>query len=167
MHDAGDQSESASAEVLVESDEVGSEGVAGEEDFLLEGFVGGGLGLLDDFPVEQHDFAEGVGLVLDGDDVGDDVHDDGGVGVVGDHALDQVFDCGYLLVEGACGDAAFELLEVGGVFAGFEEDGAHAHIDVLCVAMENEYDWKIIGEHLNDQGKEADSCCFGVIFILF
>lgn len=100
------------------ADEVATERVACQEDLLLEGLVGGRLRFLDDFPIEQHDLSEGVRLVLDGDDVGDDVHDDGREGLVGNDALDQIFHGSHLFIEGAGRDASFELFEVGGVFAG-------------------------------------------------
>ena len=56
MHDPGDKSECPSPEVLVVSNKVVSEGVAGQENFLFEWFVGGRFRFLYYFPIEKHGF---------------------------------------------------------------------------------------------------------------
>ena len=98
VHDARNQSQSSSSDVLVVADEIVSERIAGEKNLLFEGLVGGRLGLLDYFPVEKHGFSELVAFMLDGDDVGDDVHDNGRVCLIVGHASYQVsHGLGFLL----------------------------------------------------------------------
>lgn len=42
------------------------------------------------------------------DDVGDDVHDDGWVGLIVGHAFDEFLDCGCFFLESAVGHVSFE-----------------------------------------------------------
>lgn len=105
VHDAGDKAKGAAPEVFVVADEVVSQRIAGEEDLLLERLVCWRLGFLDDLPVQQHDLAKLVTFVLVGDDVGDDMHDDGRIALIGRQALDQLLHSRHLVLKIGAGDS--------------------------------------------------------------
>jgi hypothetical protein len=50
------------------TEQIISERVTGQKNFLFEIFVIGRFAFLDYFPVEKHDFPELLGLVLNGND---------------------------------------------------------------------------------------------------
>jgi hypothetical protein len=66
--------------------------------------------------------------VLRGYDVGDDVHDDGWVGLVVHHATDKFLHCCGFLLKRTAGDTGFELLEVGRTVRWLQEERAHTHM---------------------------------------
>ncbi len=72
---AGYQAQRPSSKVFVWVLQLYPQRVAGQEHLIFESVISVGLVLLDYLPVEEHKLPEGVRVVDNGDDGGDDVHD--------------------------------------------------------------------------------------------
>ena len=70
---------------------------------------------------------------MGGDDVGDDVHDDGGECIIIDETLDELLDGSYFLINGAVGYFGFDFFKIGRVVISLDKERADTHIITLCV----------------------------------